>query len=187
MNPKLNGHAPNKVAFDDEIPARGPELFIKRMAAGESRMYTVLGTKIRGIWVHWNPHSDKSEPHYDGECKGCGLSMPKRWKGFLHCYEESSSQEIFLELTPTSAAALQDNCPSLEMLRGSIISVTRGKKANSRLSICVQQYRRDPKILLPEKDPRRSILKLWGCLDPKTERFLLAEGHEGHPDDLNAE
>lgn len=160
--PAMNGKHTNQVAFDDAIPARGPELFIKRMKGGESRLYVIVGTTIRGIWIHWNQKTNASEPHMQHDCPGCKHNMAKRWKGFIHCYDESSHQEVFLELTPTSAAALQSAVLSAELMRGTVVTVTRGAKANSRLSIHVQAYRRDPKILLPEKDPRPSILKLWG-------------------------
>jgi hypothetical protein len=171
------------VAFDDAIPAAGPELFIKRLAANESRQFCVLGTKIRGIWVHWNPRSDKSEPHYEGECASCAAQMPKRWKGFLHVYEETLSQEMFLELTPTSAAALMERIDSPDQLRGAVITVQRGKKNNSRLNLFVQPYRRNPQGITPEKDPRRSILKLWGCLTEKAEKFLDQGGDDVDPEE----
>lgn len=151
------------IAFDDSIPARGPELFIKRLKGGESRMYTVLGTKIRGIWVHWNPASNMSEPHHHENCAACKKEMAKRWKGFLHCWDDASHQEVFLELTPTSASAVQTAILGENLLRGTVMTVSRGAKANSRLNVHVQVYRRNDKALPREKDPRLSILKLWGC------------------------
>jgi hypothetical protein len=165
------------IAFDDSIPARGPELFIKRLKGGESRMYTVLGTQIRGIWVHWNPTSSQSEPHHHDNCPACKKEMPKRWKGFLHCWDDASHQEIFLELTPTSASAVMTAILGDNLLRGTVMTVSRGPKANSRLNVHVQVYRRDEKALPREKDPRLSILKLWGCDADGMEQ--LKEGPDG--------
>lgn len=180
---RMNGHASKKVAFDDDIPARGPELFIKRLKAGEHMMYCVLGTKVRGIWVHWNPRGDKSEPHYDHDCQGCKEQMAKRWKGYLHCFDEVAGQEVFLELTPTSAATLMDAILSPDHLRGTLISVKRGQKANSRLNVSVSVQRRDTNVIMAEKDPRKSILKLWGALTPQAEKWLKESGGEIDPDE----
>jgi len=154
-------------------------LYIKRMKAGESRCFTVVGSKIRGIWVHWNPQGNCSEPHMEENCHGCNKQMAKRWKGFLHCFDDAAHQEMFLELTPTGASAVQSNILSAEHMRGTVMTVTRGTKANSRLGITVQAYRRDPKVLPLEKDPRLSILKLWGVLGEQGELPLAGDLSEG--------
>jgi hypothetical protein len=103
--------------------------------------------------------------------------MPKRWKGFLHCWDDASHQEIFLELTPTSASAVMTAILGDNLLRGTVMTVSRGPKANSRLNVHVQVYRRDEKALPREKDPRLSILKLWGCDADGMEQ--LKEGPDG--------
>lgn len=165
MSTSTNGQALSSIAFDDTIPKRGPELFIKRLAAGEVKHYTAWGTRIRGIWIHWNGSTGKSEPHYEENCKACSLGMSKRWKGFLHCYCTEDKAEQFLEFTPGSAEALLAQLADPSDLRGAIFKARRTQARNGRLQISMLAPIQDPRFLPKEKDPRRSILKLWGVPD----------------------
>lgn len=160
------------IAFDDDIPRTGPELFIKRLKSNESLMVTILGTKIRGLWVHWNPDGNFSEPHFVAGCPSCEKKMAKRWKGFIHAFDRTAGGSLFMELTPRSAAQLERECQGLGGYRGRVVTFSRGAKANSRISISVQAYGVDPKILPPEVDARRSIMKLWGISDVEIARAL---------------
>jgi hypothetical protein len=169
-----NGEKKSGVAFDDNIPNVGPEIFILRMKGARSLTFTIWGTQIRGIWIHWVGKG--SEPHFrDAEqCEGCKKNKEKRWKGFLHCYCSEMRQEVFLELTPASARSLRDQLAERATLRGSVIQVKRTTADNGRLYISTLT----PRIaegLPPEKDPRPSIMRLWGVDDATADAWLKEE------------
>lgn len=160
------------IAFDDNIPRRGPEIFIKRLKGGEAKTFVLYGTKIRGIWVHWNGGTGKSEPHYEENCSACSKQIGKRWKGFLHAFCVEEKQQVFLELTPSGAAALLHQLADPETIRGNLVRVKRSPAQNGRLQIVALERVKQHDNLPPEKDPRRSILKLWGVSQEETDRLF---------------
>lgn len=162
MKEYLNGHG--EFAFDDNVPRPGPDIFIKRLKGQESLTCTILGAKVHGVWCHWNPKSDSSEPHYlsEDECPGCKARRPKRWKGYVHCFAHNMGQEIFLELTPHSAQSLQSQIGPVETMRANRLRIERGKGDNGKLSVTVLTAERNADALPREKSPQPSILKLWG-------------------------
>lgn len=164
------------VAFDDDIPLPGPEVYILRMKGNRCLTFTIWAVKIRGIWIHWR--GTHSEPHYRDEehCPGCQSKQEKRWKGFLHCYCSEMKQEVFLELTPTSAHSLRAQLAGRASMRGGVIQVRRTAAENGRLYISTLTPVSDTSMLPPEKDPRPSILRLWGVKDEQAEQWLGMEG-----------
>lgn len=150
--------------FEDNVPRAGPELFIKRLTANESVQGVICSCKLRGIWIHWNPKRNVSEPHFKDEnkCPGCLNQRPKRWKGYLHCCTAPKGEEIFLELTPESAGALVSVLGKDTVWRGNRIQVVRGKSNASRLTVTVLTRAGENFPIPTERDPAESILKLWG-------------------------
>jgi len=169
----------NGIAFDDDIPNVGPEIFILRLKGERKLTMTIWGTTIRGIWIHWT--GSRSAPHFrnEEECPWCEKRMQKRWKGFLHCYCSEMRQEVFLELTPASARSLRDQLAHVANLRGSVIQVKRTTADNGRLYISTLTPRGVPEALPPEKDPRPSILRLWGVDDAEADAWLKEETGTG--------
>lgn len=161
----VNAFRKSGIAFDDEIPRDGPELFVLRMKGNLVYHFIIWGCKIRGIWYHWR--LNHSEPHFqdDENCPGCKARQPKKWKGFVHCYCVELKQEVFLELTPASSASLVAQFAPGASLRGCRIQVKRTGANNGRLYTSVLTPITETSSLPAEKDPRPSILKLWG-LDP---------------------
>ena len=181
MNPRLNGVHKRQVAFDDSIPMPGPDIFIKRLEADELLTCCILGDEIKGIWVHWA--GKKSAPHYEpaAECPGCIAQQAKRWKGFLHVGDSHASKELFLELTPTSARALIEAVGGSENLRATRVNVKRTKGKNGRINITVLGPAKDHDNLPPARDPRNSILKLWGVSPEDPDGWLVEDepGEDG--------
>jgi len=163
------------VAFDDEIPTVGPEIYILRMKGQRSLTFTVWAGRPRGIWIHWA--GNRSIPHFrdDEQCPGCAKRQEKRWKGFLHCYCHEMRQEVFLELTPASARSLADQLSNQVGMRGARIQVKRTTSDNGRLYISTMTPVTDLSLLPKEKDPRPSILRLWGVSEEQAEAWLKAE------------
>jgi len=158
----LNGHG--EFAFDDHIPKPGPEIFIKRLKGKEAITCTVLGQKIVGVWCHWNPKGNCSEPHYKdpAQCPGCVARRNKRWKGYLHCFCHEMGQDVFLEFTPHSAGSLSRQLPCNGSFRGNRFRIERSKGENGRLMVAILTAVQTPDSLPKEKNPQASILKLWG-------------------------
>lgn len=160
-SPRIRKQAP-QVAFEDEIPDDGPELFMLRLKANQKFTMNVYGTKIRGVFYHWV--SGGSEPHYEPskDCPGCKSAQNKKWKGYLHCYCVEMRQEVFLELTSNSAKSLKHQLGNIPNLRGSIFQIKRTASDQGRLYISILAPHSQPQVLPPEKDPRQSILALYG-------------------------
>lgn len=167
------------VAFDDEIPNNGPEVWILRVKGSKSLTFTIWGNKLRGIWIHWA--GDGSIPHFRDEenCPGCLKNQERRWKGFLHCYCSEMRQEVFLELTKNSARSLRDQLGHRASMRGAVIQVKRTTSDNGRLYISCLTPMSDTSNLPPEKDPRPSILALWGVSEEDAKKWLAAEAGSG--------
>jgi len=173
---------PPGVAFDDEIPREGPEIFVLRIKGGRMYTFSIWGTQIRGVWAHWT--GLRSEPHYndESECPGCKALKPKRWKGYLHCYCYEMRQEVFLELTPNSASALKQQLASGMSMRGSRVQIRRTKADNGRLEVAFLARVETVDAIPPEKDPRPSILKLWGVPEKEAMRWIGGKGGGCEPE-----
>jgi len=150
------------VAFDDEIPDDGPELFMLRIKGQQKFTMNVFGSKIRGIFYHWNGRG--SEPHFEPstQCPGCKAAQNKKWKGYLHVYCVEMRQEVFLELTQAAAKSLKHQLGNIADMRGSIFQIKRTTSDNGRLFISILAPHSQPHLLPPEKDPRTSLLALYG-------------------------
>lgn len=172
MNPKLNGQRQNKIAFDDEIPNEGPELYMLRLKGAKCITFTVWGERVRGCYYHWL--KDHSEPHYtDAEnCPGCKARCETKWKGYLHGYASELRQEVFLELTRSAAKSLMTQLDNAASIRGAVIQVKRTVSDNGRLYITILNPCKQPELLPPEKDPRPSLLKLWGLSQQEIDDWL---------------
>lgn len=151
-----------RVVFDDEIPDDGPELFMLRIKGNQKFTMNVFGRAIRGIFYHW--HDGASEPHYEPskDCPGCKHAQNKKWKGYLHCYCVEMRQEVFLELTAAAAKSLKHQLGNISNYRGSIFQIKRTTSDNGRLFISILAPHTQPEILPAEKDPRPSLLALYG-------------------------
>lgn len=179
---KIN-HGEKHVAFHDAVPKSGPEVFILRMKAEKALTFTAWGDKIKGIEIHWA--GDRSVPHFEPveECEACLKCLPKKWKGYLHCYCSEMKQEVFVEMTPKVASSFLDQVPNPNHLRGCVFQLKRGKSANSRMDIRILNPVDAAVGLPPAKDPRKSILKLYGFSQRDIDRWLpLNEGQEPEND-----
>jgi hypothetical protein len=148
----------------DTPPRSGPELPVVRLKASGSTMVVILSASLWGIWTHWN--GSKTEPCYreKKQCPACKKGLPKRWKGYLHCWDYAKKREIFLELTPTSADQLLSQCGKDVPLRGNRMNVNRGAGDKARLRLTVLTA--VPPAELPAgRDPEVTLQKLWGLDD----------------------
>ena len=172
-----------QVAFDDEIPEDGPELFMLRIKGNQKYTMNVYGQKIRGIFYHWIGRS--SQPHYEPshECPGCKIAQNKKWKGYLHCYCVEMRQEVFLELTVAAAKSLKTQLGNIPNLRGSIFQIKRTTSDNGRLFISILAPHSQPHLLAAERDPRSSLLALYGFSKDE----IIEMMHPGSPPEESGE
>lgn len=154
--------ADNDLDLQPTPPRPGPELFFLRMKGNECHTFTVYSPALFGINVHYV--GQRSSPHYRNvkKCPGCIANNPKRWKGYLHCYDHNLSQEVFLELTPKSADSLLSQLGKKGTLRGNRIQVKRTASDKGRLLISILTACSNPEQLPPGRDPLAGLCKLWG-------------------------
>lgn len=149
----------------DQPPRGGPEMWILRLKAKQSRTLAILSVSLWGTWTHWNGQC--SEPCFVEKkaCSGCKRGLPKRWKGYLHCWDYHEKREVFLELTPMAADAVLVQCGEGAPLRRNRIQMARGDGDNTRLKVTILSAV-PLDVLLPEpKDPKKTLEKLWGIDD----------------------
>jgi hypothetical protein len=172
------------VAFTDDIPDDGPELFMLRLKGNQKFTMNTLGRKIRGIEYHWS--GGHSEPHFNpsSQCPGCKTAQNKKWKGYLHVYCVEMRQEVFLELTVASAKSLRHQLGSLPHMRGAIFQVKRTGSDQGRVYISILAPHTHPEVLPPEKDPRPSLLALYGYSPEEIAVMLNPQAVQGEAVDF---
>lgn len=144
-------------------PPSGPELVVRRLKAAEKLTLTVLSSFLNGFWVHWDNEKNHSLPCLKpkDECEGCDLELPRRWKGFVHCFNHNNRKQEFLELTPAPAKQLLDELPAGESIRGLRICCERGAGQKARVRVTVLSQLATAQELPQEIDPIPTLEKLW--------------------------
>lgn len=149
----------------DRPPRGGPEMLVLRLKAGVTKLFAILSPSLWGVWTHWA--GSKSEPCFQDKksCSGCKRGLPKRWKGYLHCWDYHDKREVFFELTPLAADAILEQCGEDAPLRGNRIQVVRGAGDKARLKVTVLSAVPRDQVLPEAKDPAKTLSKLWGMDD----------------------
>ncbi len=148
--------------------SRGPELFVRRLKCGESATFTILSEKFWGLRVHWDGRGRRTSPHLRKKdvCPGCKYGWPSKWKGYLHVLA-GAGEEIF-EFTPVMYDQITMAIGAGVPLRGNRFHMSRGQGDRSRVRFTIQaHYSQLPrqKPLPAERDPKVSLLELWGLGD----------------------
>lgn len=168
MDNRVNGHFmanPELELSESSIPvAPGPDLFVVRMKANEKREIVIYSKEFWGVEVHFGANSTRSSPHFKNEdlCPGCLNKVARRWKYYLHVYDYRGKRQIFLELTPGAAKQIWNLLPEGQSFRGVRMIVERGPRANAHLKINLLTPVPDDDRLPAAKDPKPSLMKLWG-------------------------
>jgi hypothetical protein len=146
----------------DTPPRPGPDLRIYRVKQPGTFLFICLSRSLWGCWTHWSGNESIPCTGENSECYGHARGMPKRWKGFLHCFAADGKTEVFLELTPSAAEQINFQVEKGFDLRGSRLQVTRGQGGkHSRLKVVVLPCPSDRKDLPLEKDPMLTLGRLW--------------------------
>lgn len=148
-------------------PEPGPELFVRRLKAGEASVFILLSDSLWGVWTHWDPTLRRTSPHLKDKkaCPGCQRKLSKRWKGYLCVINENKHAREFLELTPVVARGLLDQAGDGIPLRGLRYRIERGKGDKARCKVTPQApyscFKESPP-LPPAMDPKQTLIDLWG-------------------------
>lgn len=159
---------PIKLRKSSTPPKSGPKVYFLRLKGGATFTMTILGKEVHGFIVHWARGEGKSKPCIDppSRCPGCKQGLAQKWKGYLHCFNHNSGQEVFLELTPGGFESLVRQLPGADSLRGNRIQVKRAGGDKGRLIVSVLTHAGDLSKLPPEKDPEEDLLILYNFRPP---------------------
>lgn len=127
------------VCWDSQVPGRNPKWVpIVSPKVCKPVEGLILSSKLQGVWVHYVPQLEKSQPHTDEDCPWCEQKLGKRWKGYLaiqliHAVGNlSAGNHALLELTADACRACPELKDRTDTLRGKTVKVWRaGQKANS--------------------------------------------------------
>ncbi len=148
---------------DPTPPVHTKTLHLQRIKRGQVVVCTVLSHMLTGVWTHWT--GTRTTPCYFHEptCPGCATQSPRRWKGYLHCWNPSTNSNGIIELTPAAATELLNALPPKSSLRGLQIRLERTKGANNgRLSCSVIGRHPDPDSIPKECAAWPTLSHIWG-------------------------
>jgi hypothetical protein len=146
----------------DEPPNLPRVTPIKKIGDTDSIKVIVLATKLFGVWTHWN--GDNTVPclahSHPDECPY--HQMPKRWKGFLHCWNDYLNTTFFVEVTDLAAQKLTAELPEGRPLRGAKFVLGRERQTRKApISVSYQGHYEGPKQLPREETPEVTLAALW--------------------------
>jgi hypothetical protein len=148
-------------------PKNGPRFLLVQLKKGQSIDAVLLSRKYTGFATHWDLGAGQKGRSQrctkdDGECDGCDRKLPSRWKGAIHAYCFYRKEEVFIELQPTTAEALDLGVPAGEDLRGRRVRLKRGEKGDkTRVFVEWLIWQGNVDELPDERDPLPVMQTLW--------------------------
>ncbi len=148
---------------DDEGPALGSVLDVKRVSGKDRFIAAIASPKVNGFWSHWNGDFTVSCLDDPTVCPGCLSFQPQRWHGFIHVCDPKGSRGVWLDLTKPGKVNLENAIPDEQPLRGCVFWVWRESQSDKR-PLCFEFIKRvEPTVLLPdEADPDALTKRIWG-------------------------
>jgi hypothetical protein len=164
-------HSPEHLNTQHSPPPPGPRHPLIRVTDGDcQQIFTILADRVFGIWTHWTGRTSMPCLNHGVDCLGCKSELPKRWKGYLHCWDHTTKQEGFVELTPVAAAAVIEQAGREDNLRSLRLQLRRTKGgAHGRLNVQVLPAIGNAANLPPEKTPVNTLQLLWGVSQKRGE------------------
>lgn len=148
-------------------PKPGPAFKVVQVRAGGVFLGVICSPTIWGVMTHWN---DLGGPRGRSErccapkatCYGCDKQLPSRWKGWLHCFDLRTRNEIFLEITPAGGEQIEIERPKDGTLRGLKIEARRSQGGDrGRFTVTLGLFSGDLEKLPAAKDPEPVLEVLW--------------------------
>lgn len=155
---------------DHAHPPSGPQHFIRRVKANQKIDFVCYSKAIWGCWTHWDGR--RSHPHLKRKdlCMGCKHGWPKRWKGYLDCFNVDCKQREFVEVTPGVCEFFDAELPAGESLQGQRFELRRGAGDKARFVVTFRTPMQTikPNWVCPQPlDPKQTLLELWQLNDIK--------------------
>ena len=149
----------------------GPEIWVRRLVAGEEIDIAICSPAPWPIWTHWC--GNHSEPCYTPheQCPGHRRGYPRRWKGYLAIVNHTARRLEFLEITAKAADSLKELAGEGNSLRGLRVKARRGKGDKARLAFSsLPEWSQYTQAKLPaDVDPEKTLVRLWGMDDVSEE------------------
>lgn len=149
--------------LDPNPPDPTPHLHVTRLKAGGRFRGWILSAAIWGVWTHWTGRFSVPCQQNGTPCPRETHKLPQRWKGYLHVQDPDKEVSTLIELTPESAREVMAQASLTGNLRGCMIELQRGEKANnSRLIARLLIRHHNPDDLPAAVDPEPTLRHLWG-------------------------
>lgn len=145
----------------------GIETEVVRITSTVRRHFYLLSPEPWGAYWHWSNGSlECREPE---KCERCEVSMPRKWRAYIHALETigTSQQSVILEITQT-ATVMIDVQLCTQPYRGAyvVMNKTAGGK-HGRFVVEMMPRRIDPITLPIALDPAPIMKKLWALNEKK--------------------
>jgi len=148
-------------------PKPGPRIEIVRLKANQTAELTIYSPAVHGIWTHWI--GSVSAPCWEprAKCEHCKNNAPRRWKGYLFCWHQGLSDNIFIELTPASTKSIMDVVGPVASLRGYRMFLQRGNGDKAWLKVVLRSRFQDvsDSVMPDDVSPEKTLRQLWGVSD----------------------
>lgn len=149
------------------VPQRPKDVFfVEPILAAAKFQFRVWSPAVWGVWTHYH---DATSPCYETH-KHCALSHDPetlRWKGYVFGWHQGLNKPAFVQLTTAVVWQWWEQLAQGVNMRGQLVSISRGAKRNSRLSIQTCPYQSEAPAKMPKDlHPRASLYNLWKMHDP---------------------
>ena len=151
----------SRLATQHTPPPPSPELWIERLKANKERVLIILAP-LFGCFSHWLGKGSGPCLEGEGECPHCAGGNARKWRGYLHAWDNASNKELFLEVTSTVVDKMAE-CSGVtsKEWRGTRFKFQRGNGDQTRMKVTyLGQYKLDERF--PDgRTPERELNILW--------------------------
>jgi hypothetical protein len=148
---------------DDEPNFRPRVTPIRKIGATDQVTVVILSPRIQGFNTHWD--GDHTEPCLVGDslCRLCLKKVPRKWTGFLHCFDETTREHCFIELTDFAWERLKKLAADYPSCRGLKVCFVRERKTiRSPVKATILGLEPAHRIQSPERRVEPTLRRIWG-------------------------
>lgn len=160
-------------------------IWVARIKPMTREKFTVYSPALWGVWTHWT--GKLTQPCYADHqfCHQGHKEETLRWKAYVFGWSFERNRQEFLELTAGACDHWLSQLAPGVSLRGMTIEVYRDKRQKGPLLVQVAPHvKRDCSTLPPDRNPEKSLLRLWKVPDiVQAFNKHAVTGHEEIPGD----
>jgi hypothetical protein len=133
---------------------------VRRCKPGKPVEGIILSDTLLGKYTH---HMDgRTQPHVDGDCRGCARGISMRWHSWIFCKDFKSPAIFIMEFPAIGANQMYRFEREYGGLRGySVKQIRVGTKENGRIRLQEYPDRVSPLSLPPCPDIVAVMSKMW--------------------------